>query len=400
MHCDHHVQALRGAADVLSGLIEIGVNLAAAPDRQQVFDGVLRQVRKTARAEAGCLYVLRKDGLQLVAAQNDRLDPSQVNPLLKEAEVSGSTDSLAGFVAATSQVVHVPDADGPPNGRPFDLSRHFEAAGYRTKSVLAVPLVRPHGPCLGVLELINRGSPEGRVVAFPETEANALRPLADMAAATIHHVLLQEELRASHLDTIMRLSVIVEERDHAATEHVRRVSQTAALLARALGLDDRTVELVECASPMHDIGKIGIPEAILHKTEPLTADERRAIEQHTVIGADILGQPENDLVTMAHQIALSHHERWDGKGYPYALAGKDIPVCGRIVALADAFDVLLAARCYKEAYTLAKVLIILQSERGKQFDPDAVDAFFGVLDDVLKAYGLEGVGANWSAGRN
>ena len=151
-------------------------------------------------------------------------------------------------------------------------------------------------------------------------------------------------------------------------------------------LDDEQVELIQSASPMHDIGKIGIPDSILLKPGPLTDEERKIVEKHTIIGGEILANPTNDLMITARDIAMYHHERWDGGGYPHHLKKEEIPLSARIVALADVFDALATERCYKKAYPMDKVIPIIQQEVGKHFDPNVAKAFFSILDDVVETY--------------
>jgi HD-GYP domain-containing protein (c-di-GMP phosphodiesterase class II) len=375
------------SARLLEALLEIGVNLSAIPDRRRMLDMILAEARRLARAEGGSLYVVRRGQLEFVAAQNDRLPPGALSDLFLGKTIPMSDASLAGFVASTVQVVNIPDADRLSPQWPFRINRDFDAtSGYHTQSILAIPLRRPEGRCVGVLELINRLDDDGRVTPFPQAESTGILSLASMAAVTIHNALLQEDLKQAHLDTIIRLSVVVEHRDNATAQHIRRMSHTAGVLARAAGLDAHEVELVESAAPMHDIGKVGIPDAILHKPSALTPDERQAMQQHTFIGADILRHPTSELLAMAHDIAISHHERWDGRGYPNRLAGGEIPLCGRIAALADASDAILSERCYKEAITPERMLHIIREESGLHFDPTLVDAFFDRADEILAPY--------------
>jgi len=384
---DYHVQMLHEAAEILRGLMQVGVHLSSVPDRQQMLDMILTEARRIARAEAGSLFVQRRGRLRFAACQNDRLSEAELKRVFCGKEIPVAPNSLAGYVAQTGQPVNIPDADQADQDWPFRINRDFEgASGYRTHSILALPLLRPEGSCVGVLELLNRRDEHGRVVPFPDAESSGVMPLASMAAVTIHNALLQEELKQAHLDTIIRLSVVVEHRDNATAEHIRRISRSARLIAEAMGLDRHQVELIECAAPMHDIGKVAIPDAILHKPGPLTAEEREAVQQHTLIGADILGHPQNELIAVAHDIALTHHERWDGKGYPRGLEGREIPLAGRIVALADVVDALLTKRSYKRAYTVGTVRDIIRRERGRQFDPAVVDAFFRVEPDILAMY--------------
>jgi putative two-component system response regulator len=137
---------------------------------------------------------------------------------------------------------------------------------------------------------------------------------------------------------------------------------------------------------MHDIGKIGIPDAILRKPGPLTPQERQIVQTHNWIGAKILGNPQSELMEVAREVALTHHERWDGSGYPQGLSGEAIPVSGRIVGLADVFDALVSRRCYKEPYPLKESVAIIRDQQGRQFDAVVSKAFLSVLDEVLTAY--------------
>ena len=386
MSSDDAARVPHKSGDVLQALLEIGVNLSVMPDRRQMLAMILLEARKLCRAEAGSLYVLRKDRLQFVAAQNNRI---QLPKVFLEKEIIASANSLAGYVAATGQVVNIPNADTLADNMPYQINRAFDAAsGYHTQSILAIPLKRPDGQRVGVLQLLNRLDEGDRVVPFPDAGDIGILSLASMAAVTIHNTLLQEEIRQAHLDTVIRLSVVVEHRDNATADHIRRMSRTATLLARAIGMDPRQVELIECASPMHDIGKIGIPDAILLKPGVLTTDEREVIKTHTLIGGQILAHPQHDLIEVARDVALAHHERWDGRGYPSGLAGEKIPLVGRIACLADVVDALLTPRSYKEAFALDKVLDIVRTESGKQFDPTIGAALFPILDTVLEPYGL------------
>ncbi len=381
------VDILQDDAAVLKSLLEVGVSLSALADRQEVLNVALREARRLVQAEAGSLYTLEGGKLHFVAAQNDRLDVSQLARGPSGKEIPLSCDSLAGFVASTGRATNIPDAYALPPGAPFRMDRSFDAAlGYRTRSVLALPLLCPDGQCVGVLELINHHDARGQVAAFPDPGHDSLRSLAAMAAVTIHNHLLQEQLKAAHLETILRLSVAGEFRDDDTGEHVRRISRSSATIAREMGLPPAEVELIEWASPMHDIGKIGIPDSILLKPGRLTAAERRIVETHPLIGADILGDPQNELIAAARDIALMHHERWDGKGYPNGLAGPATPLCGRVVGLADVLDALISKRCYKDPYPRDRVLNIISRQEGHQFDPAVVQAFLRVRDEVLEPY--------------
>ena len=382
---------LKESGKLLEGVLEVGVNLSVVKDQRTMLDMILREARKLSRAEAGTLYVLRGQSLRFVAVQNDKASPMELAALLTDKELPPDGDSLAGFTASSGEIQNIADTYHLPEGTPYRINRDFDAAtGYKAWSMQAIPLMCPDGKCVGVLELINHIDSEGKVGPFPSNDSVPIASLASMAAVTIRNSLLQQELKESQLDCIIRLSVAAEFRDDDSAEHILRISRTSCLIGETLGLDPDQIELMQHASPMHDIGKIGIPDAILRKPGPLTFEERSIVEKHTLIGADILGNPPNDLIRMARDIALNHHERWDGKGYPNSISGEEIPICGRIVSLADVFDALVSKRCYKEAFALEIALEIMRFEDGKHFDPAVAGAFFSILPEVLKFYGDTG----------
>ena len=193
-----------------------------------------------------------------------------------------------------------------------------------------------------------------------------------------------EHLQKASLETIVRLSRAAEYRDDDTGAHVVRMSRYASVVAQQMGLDSQVVEQIRHAAPMHDVGKIGIPDRILLKPGRLDAEEWSVMQRHTLYGAKILEESTSEVINLAETIARTHHERWDGAGYPEGLKGPDIPLSGRIVAVADVFDALNSRRPYKEPFPVERSLGIIRSEREKHFDPDVVDAFFAQEEDVLK----------------
>ena len=187
------------------------------------------------------------------------------------------------------------------------------------------------------------------------------------------------QLDQARLEILERLALAAEYRDDDTQQHARRIGRMSGLLARALGLPARRVELIRRAAPLHDIGKIGIPDAILLKPGKLRQGEREEMKAHTLIGAEILSGSRSPLLRLAEEIALTHHERWDGRGYPRGVAGDDIPIAGRIVALADVFDALTHRRPYKEAWPVEEAVAEVRDQAGRQFDP-AVVAAMGRID--------------------
>jgi putative two-component system response regulator len=181
-----------------------------------------------------------------------------------------------------------------------------------------------------------------------------------------------DELESAHLDSLDRLAVAAEFRDDDTGKHTERVAALSALLGRAAGHDAEELELLRRAAPLHDLGKIGIPDAILRKPGALTPDEWEVMKTHTTAGARILGGGKSRIIRLAEEIALSHHERWDGTGYPQARSGEAIPLAARVVAVADVFDALTSDRVYRKAWAPKDVLAHIQSHAGTHFDPALV----------------------------
>jgi putative two-component system response regulator len=222
-----------------------------------------------------------------------------------------------------------------------------------------------------------------QVKAYHDHMLNYQHELEAEVAKRTHDLRLAfGRLRGAYLDTIMRLSRAAEYKDEDTGSHITRMSHICAAIARKMGLNDSTVEHLLYASPMHDVGKIGIPDSILLKPGPLNPEEWEIMKQHTVIGAGILTGAESGFLRLAEVIALTHHERWDGTGYPRGLKGKAIPLAGRIAALADVFDALTSVRPYKPAFSIEKSLAIINEGDGSHFDPQVVRAFLDILDEV------------------
>jgi len=191
------------------------------------------------------------------------------------------------------------------------------------------------------------------------------------------------EIIAREREVIHRLSRAAEFRDEDTGTHLLRMAAYARLIARRLGLSSEECELIYEAAPMHDIGKVGIPDAVLLKPGPLDEEERAIMRRHPQIGAEILADSDVPLLQIGATIAISHHERYDGGGYPNGLAGEAIPLYGRIVAVADVFDALTTTRPYKPRWELQRTLSFMQAERGRQFDPQCVDALLFDMDEVF-----------------
>jgi putative two-component system response regulator len=191
------------------------------------------------------------------------------------------------------------------------------------------------------------------------------------------------QLKEANLETIIRLSRAAEYKDDDTGAHVLRMSHYAAAIACKMGYEHDMCRRILEAAPMHDVGKIGIPDSILLKPGPLNADEWDVMRRHPFMGKKILEGSDSPIIQLAETIAYTHHEKWDGTGYPKKLKGTDIPQVGRIVALADVFDALTTKRPYKEPFSLEKSFTIIREERDRHFDPEVVDAFFNAEDEIL-----------------
>ena len=193
-----------------------------------------------------------------------------------------------------------------------------------------------------------------------------------------------EELRETRLQIVQRLGLAVEYKDNETGLHVIRMSHYSRVLALAAGFSEAQAEELLNAAPMHDVGKIGIPDAVLRKPGKLDGEEWEVMKQHAQIGADIIGEHPSGLLRMAREIALNHHEKWDGSGYPRGIGGAEIPVEARIIAIADVFDALTSERPYKKAWPVEEAVQLLREQSGRHFDPELVELFLGQLPAILE----------------
>jgi putative two-component system response regulator len=185
------------------------------------------------------------------------------------------------------------------------------------------------------------------------------------------------QLERSHRELATRLALVGEYRDDNTSEHTARVGHAARRLAEAVGFGPEEAALLGEAAPLHDIGKVAVPDAVLLKPGPLTPEEYEVVKTHAAVGAHLLGGGDSALLRLAEQVAHSHHERWDGDGYPLRLRGTEIPLAGRVVAVVDVFDALTHERSYKQAWSAERAVALMREERGRHFDPEVLDVFLG-----------------------
>ncbi|MBA6339579.1 HD domain-containing protein [Colwellia sp. MB02u-10] len=229
---------------------------------------------------------------------------------------------------------------------------------------------------------------ERDIAAMNENEKNAAYKQLERFNHDFMILIEQKEksyqaLESSHLDTIRRLATAAEFKDDDTGAHIIRMSRFSSIIARAYGQDEKYCNLLEQASPMHDIGKIGIPDDVLKKPGKLTKAEWVLMRKHPEYGANILSGSDVPVLQMAEAVALAHHEKFDGSGYPSNLQGEQIPLSARIVALADFFDALTMDRCYRPAFSDEKALAMVKESSGTHFDPNVVKAFFSVSNDII-----------------
>jgi putative two-component system response regulator len=372
----------------LRKLCQLGIALTAERDLNRLLDRILFEARRFTGAEAGTLYVRERDQLRFCAVQNDAV-PATAIPAGSPSgsgRIPVTRKSIAGYVAETGELVNIRDVSEISGSEEYAFNDSFDRrTGYRSQSMLVVPMKEPGGRVIGVIQLINaREGPHGEIGAFDRRYHELILSLASQAAVALENAQLAAELKQAYEETILRLARAAEYRDTDTGEHIRRMSLYSVEIARALGWSEQQASELALAAPMHDIGKIAVPDEILKKPGRLTPEERKEMERHTTYGGEILAGSEVPILLLSQSIALTHHEKWDGTGYPRQLRGEAIPLAGRICALADVFDALTSKRVYKEALSVEQSCEIVREGRGTHFDPDAVDAFFRVLDRILE----------------
>ncbi len=384
--------------------------IARIRDIDILLEKILSEARSFTRADAGSIYIREGDFLKFSYTQNDTLQsqlPAGKKLIYATFTTPIDSTSIAGHVAVTGQVLNIPDAWDLPPDVPYSFNRSYdEVSGYRTRSLLTFPLTSSRGDVSGVLQLINAKDRNGEVVSFPAGEMAVLEHFAIAAANAVERAKLTRGI-------IMRMNKMAELRDPKETgAHVNRVASYAVVLyeawARRNGLSPAEIErdrdILRMAAMLHDVGKVAISDVILKKPGRFTPEEYDIMKQHTRYGAGLFGEHYSDIDEAAMLVTLNHHERWDGTGYPGFVEpaadgadgttegagggaqrgkrGREIPLFGRIVAIADVFDALSHKRCYKEAWDEEAVVAELQSESGRMFDPELVEIFLQNLETI------------------
>ncbi len=363
-----------------------------------ILDTTLSEARSLTHADAGSIFLVQDGQLEFRHVQNDTLFGKKGAGAARYRNVSVpiSEESIVGFSALTKEIVAIDDAYNISSDVPYRFNESFDRKNsYHTTSILTVPLVFLDNRALvGVMQLINAQNAQGKVTQFSEQSRMWVRVFSNNAAAIIERSMLNHEL-------ILRMVKMAELHDPEETgAHVQRVSAYSVELYKYWAEKKKIpqveitkyCDLLSRAALLHDAGKVGIPDAILKKPGPLTAEEFEEIKHHTISGAALFTNISSELDQMTHDIVLHHHERWNGKGYPGCLvqerdqwvrkplSGEDIPFAARIVALADVFDALSSKRCYKAPWDEEKIYNEIRKDSGEYFDPELVDAFFEITD--------------------
>ncbi len=287
-----------------------------------------------------------------------------------------ATTGIAGVAVQSGDTVIVND---PYRDARFNQEIDRQT-GYTTRSILAVPIKNSRGEVLGVFQTINKKSAAGK---FEESDIKFLKLASTYAGEAIEAAKLNEEIEETQRDIIFALAEAGETRSKETGNHVKRVSEYCKLLALRSCLPKREAELLRLAAPMHDIGKIAIPDAVLLKPGRLDPAEFDIMKTHAENGYAILKNSARPILKAAATVAREHHERYDGKGYPRGLKGDDIHIFGRICAIADVFDALGSDRVYKKAWPLEKIVEEFKAQSGAQFDPKLMETFLTHLDEFV-----------------
>ncbi|MBQ1710773.1 MAG: GAF domain-containing protein [Treponema sp.] len=393
----------------LQKIIEIERQLGEIQDVDVLLERILTETRHIVNADAGSIYVVEGDKLKIKYGQNDthlkELAPGDKLPYTCFS-FPINEKQICGYVALTGQPLNIPDCYALPEDTVYKFNKNTDlTTDYHTKSMYTLPLKMANGNLLGVLQIINAKDEEGRVIAFDEEAELLITHFASSAVQALQHAYLTSNM-------VKRMLKMAEFRDPKETyPHVERVSSYSLEIYDRWAFNHNIPEEeihsyrdnLKIAAKFHDVGKVGISDVILKKTFPrFTDEERNIMKGHTVIGAQLFDPPESPLDRMSMEIALHHHDRWDGgpSGYPGdiklnqfdikegvlpicpPLTGKDIPLSARIVAVADVFDALSHKRCYKEAWSIEDAFAEIQNSSGTHFDPEVVLAFIQVKDRI------------------
>ncbi len=382
------------------GVLESIQSLNEIRDMDTLLEQVLLKARRLVRADAGTVYLKAKNRLFFSYVQNDTLfagATAETRYVYSSRSLPIDKSSLAGYVADTADPLLIDDVYDIHSEVSYSFNPDFDVkAHYKTTSMLIVPMVTRQKDVVGVLQLINATAGDGKTVPYSGRDRLVALQFAQSAADAIERARLYREM-------VLRMVELSSLRDpYETAQHAKRVGSYSVELydkwASAERIDRAEIkanrEVIRTAAMLHDVGKVAISDAILKKGSHLNADENRRMRLHTIYGARMFRRVESPWDKMAQEVALNHHERWDGSGYPGKIdnlfakrvkvlgpkSGEEIPITARIVSLADVYDALISRRAYKEAWDDKDVLLYVKRQSGKHFDPKLVELFLGMQD--------------------
>ena len=392
----------------LQSIIEAEKMLSEIQDVDVLLERLLTEARNIVHADAGSIYILEGKKIKIRYAQNDtqlrKLLPGDKLPYVSFS-FPATEKSIVGYCVLSGSVINISDCYNLPPNAPYAFNKMMDVStGYRTKSMLTLPLKMANGRTLGVLQIINAQDDDGQLIGFDADAELYITHFAANVTQALEHAYLTSNM-------IKRMQRMAAYRDPKETyQHVERVSSFAIEIYDRWAVNHQISDSerqkfrdnLKIAAKCHDLGKVGISDVILKKVSPRFTEEERAIMKgHTCIGAMLFTEPESAMDEMARDVCLYHHEWWDGStnGYPghfdfanyvigepvpqeTPLKGEEIPLSARIVALADVFDALSHKRVYKEAWSTEDAFTEIQSLSGKQFDPEIVTAFIQVKERI------------------
>ena len=371
-------------------------SLTAFREETALLDRILSKTRELANADAGFIYLVDGNELAFAYAQNNTLYQKNTRnrSMYETIRLPIQETSMAGYVAATGKPLNIPNVRAIPPTMPFTFNDAYDRkTGYVTTSMLTLPIGSPDYKILGVLQLVNSLNPRTREVApFPDSLAETVRVLAREAAAHM------EASRQIH-QSVNRLLYIAELHDPSETiAHAERVGAIASEVYHHWAEEKAIApehlrsfkSQLRLAAMLHDVGKAGMCAPVVATPHQTAAGDCAAMQNHTTLGAELLRTDSRDIVEMAHEISLHHHQKWNGTGYPAVNgmppSGMDIPLSARITAIADAFDSLVSPHGCKDALPLAQAAAVVRDKAGEAFDPDLVAHFLAILDTVGMIY--------------
>ncbi len=317
-------------------------------------------------AERCSIWIYNKKSKKLWTKVSQNIDPIEMNDDI----------GIVGYAIKEDKPLIINDVQ---NNKYFNANID-KKTGFVTKTMIVLPMRNKIGEVIGAIQVINKKNNE----LFDEIDLKYLNLASIYLAESIETIVLMEEIDKTQKELIYIMGITGESRSKETGFHVKRVAQYSWLLATLYGLPPRECDILRDVSPMHDIGKIAIPDAILNKPDRLTDNEMEIMKQHTTLGFNILKNSNLPLINSASIVAYQHHEKYNGTGYPQKLKADEIHIYGRITALADVFDALGSDRVYKKAWSDERIFKLFREERGKHFDPKLVDIFMDNRDKFLE----------------